>query len=111
LHLGGFPGDVTDAAVEQCESTLHSKCDTGPEAVKKMLDVFAGYGITKEQIEIRIQRKIDAITPAQFLGLRKIYNSLKDGMSTPADWFAVTEVKAKKNEPVVAPKKDEANAN
>jgi hypothetical protein len=109
--LAVIPGDVTDAAVEQCESTLQSKCDTGPEAVKKMLDVFAGYGITKEQIEIRIQRKIDAITPAQFLGLRKIYNSLKDGMSTPADWFAVTEVKTKKNEPVVAPKKEEVNGN
>jgi hypothetical protein len=103
--LAVIPGDVTDAAVEQCESTLQSKCDTGPEAVKKMLEAFTSLSVTKEQIEIRIQRKMDAITPAQFLSLRKIFNSIKDGMSKPEDWFAVTEVKTKKNESL-APKQE-----
>lgn len=93
--LGIIPGDVIDAAVGQCEQTLKSKADTSPDALKKLVDVFAGMKVTKEQIEKRIQRRLDTITPAQLIQLRKIYNSLKDGMSAPADWFEATTADAK----------------
>lgn len=89
--LGIIPGDVVEAAVVQCEATLKAKADTSPEALKKLVEAFETYKVTKEQIEKRIQRRIDAITPAQIIGLRKIYNSLKDGMSSPADWFEVEQ--------------------
>ena len=87
--LGVIPGDVIEAAVAQCELTLKAKADTGPDAIKKMMESFEKYGVTKEQIEKRIQRRLDSITPAQVVSLRKIFNSLKDGMSTPADWFEI----------------------
>jgi len=87
--LGIIPGDVIDAAVSQCEETLKAKADTSPESLKKLLDAFAGFKVTKEQIEKRIQRHLDAITPAQIVALKKIYLSLKDGMSGAADWFEV----------------------
>jgi hypothetical protein len=87
MILKVIPSDVVDAAVSQCEATLAAKADTSPEALKKLLDVFAAYKVTKEQIEKRIQRRLDTITPAQLIQLRKVYNSLKDGMSGPADWF------------------------
>lgn len=90
--LGVIPGDVVEAAVNQCEDTLKSKADTSPDALKKMLEVFEAYGVTKEQIEKRIQRRLDSITPAQVIALRKIYNSLKDGMSSPSDWFEMESV-------------------
>ena len=94
--LGIIPGDVIDAAVSQCEQTLKAKADTSPEALKKLVEAFATYKVTKEQIEKRIQRRLDTITPAQLIQLRKIYNSLKDGMSGPMDWFdaALTEERA-----------------
>lgn len=85
--LGIIPGDVIDAAVSQCEQTLKAKADTSPDALKKLVEVFASFKVTKEQIEKRIQRRLDTITPAQLVNLRKVYNSLKDGMSTQADWF------------------------
>lgn len=85
--LAVIPGDVTEAAVSQCEVTMKAKADTSAEAVKKMLDAFGTYGITREQIEKRIQRHIDAIQPAQIVALKKIYASLRDGMSVAADWF------------------------
>ena len=87
--LGVIPGDVIEAAVALCEQTLKAKADTGPDAIKKMMESFEKYGVTKEQIEKRIQRRLDSITPAQVVSLRKIYNSLKDGMSSPADWFEI----------------------
>jgi hypothetical protein len=85
--LGIIPGDVVEDAMQQVEQTLHTKAEVTPERIKKMLEVFAGYGVTREQVEVRIQRRIDALTPALFVQLGKIANSLKDGMSTAADWF------------------------
>lgn len=85
--LGVIPGDVTEEAVKQCEVTLRSSADTSPEATQKMVKAFCEYGVTKEQIEKRIQRRIDTIQPAQVISLRKIYASIKDGMSNAEDWF------------------------
>jgi hypothetical protein len=85
--LAIIPGDVTEAAVEQCDRTMREKADTSPEAVKRILEAFAKYGVSREQIEARIQRRIDSIQPAQVVSLKKVYASLRDGMSTPADWF------------------------
>ena len=97
--LGIIPGDVIDAAVSQCEQTLKAKADTSPEALKKLVEAFANYKVTKEQIEKRIQRRLDTITPAQLIQLRKIYNSLKDGMSGPADWFETVVVTMEDDNP------------
>jgi hypothetical protein len=85
--LAVIPGDVTEAAVTQCETTMHATADTSPEAMQKMVAAFADFGVTKDQIEKRIQRRLDAIQPAQVVGLKKVYASLRDGMSVAANWF------------------------
>jgi len=89
--LAAIPGDVIEAAVSQCEQTLKAKADTSPEAVKKMVEKFSEIQVTKDQIEKRIQRRVDAITPAQIISLRKVYNSINDGMSVASDWFEVVD--------------------
>lgn len=89
--LSLIPSDIVEAAVNEVESTLKAKADTSEQAVKKLADAFAQFGVTKEQIEKKIQRRLDAITPAQVIRLRKIYTSLKDSMSTSADWFEQEE--------------------
>ena len=104
--LGIIPGDVVEDAVKQCETTLNAKADTTPEGLKKVSDAFAVYGVTVKQLEARIQRRFDSITPAQVVGLRKIIVSLKDGMSKPEDWFEAVEKPDAKREAVVEkPKK------
>jgi hypothetical protein len=85
--LAIIPGDVTEAAVTQCEATMTTKADTGADAMHKMVEAFASFGVSKEQIEKRIQRRLDAIQPAQVVSLKKVYASLRDGMSAAADWF------------------------
>lgn len=87
--LAVIPGDVTEAAVAQCEVTMKSNADTSPEAMQKLVAAFEPFGVSKEQIEKRIQRRMDAIQPAQVVSLRKLYASLRDGMSAPSDWFEV----------------------
>ncbi len=85
--LALIPGDVIDGALAQCDVTLKAKADVTPEALTKMVEAFGALGVSKGQIEKRIQRRIDAITPALILQLRKIHNSLRDGMSSIEDWF------------------------
>jgi hypothetical protein len=85
--LAVIPGDVVEAAMNQAEATLHAKADTSPEAVQKMVAAFEPYGVTRDQLAKRIQRRLDAITPAQMVGLKKIWASLRDGMSVANEWF------------------------
>ena len=87
--LSVLPQDVVDAAMAQAELTLKTKADTSPEAMTKMVEAFAPFGVTKEHIETLIQRRLDAITPAQVVRLKRIYASLRDDMSTPGEWFEI----------------------
>jgi hypothetical protein len=81
-----IPTDVVEAAMEQADTTLE-KVDTSREAMAKMLAAFEPFGVTKAHIEKRIQRTLDTIKPTQVVSLKRIYASLRDGMSAPADWF------------------------
>jgi len=85
--LGVIPGDVVEMAVKQCDKTLKTSVQVTPEVIQKVKEQFAKYQITVAQIEKRIQRRIDSITPAQLVNLGKVYNSLEDGMSNVSDWF------------------------
>ena len=93
--LGVIPGDVIEAAQRQCEVTLNTHADTSPESIKRMLDTFsAEFGVTTEQVQTYLGRRADAMQPAQYVQMRKIYASLRDGMSKPGDWFKSKEEEA-----------------
>ena len=97
--LAIVPGDVVEAAVNQCELTLNTRADTSAEAMQKLVSAFSALGITQQQIEKRIQRRLDSIQPAQVVSLRKIYASLRDDMSKPGDWFELVEKDEAKEPP------------
>lgn len=88
--LGVIPGDVIEAAVTQCEETMKAAVDTSPDKIKILLQTFEAIGVSKAQIEKKIQCRLDAIRPAQVVNLRKIYRSIADGMSDIADWFEIS---------------------
>jgi hypothetical protein len=89
-----IPSDVVEAAMHQADATLKAKADTSPEAMGKMVEAFAPFGVTKEQIEKRVQRRLDAITPMQVVTLKRIYASLRDEMSEPGEWFDMSDAVA-----------------
>jgi hypothetical protein len=80
------PGEVVESAVQACELTLR-QADTSPEQMRKMVEAFRAFGVTAEMIEKRIQRRLETIAPAQMISLKKIYMSLRDGMSKPSEFF------------------------
>lgn len=86
--LAVIPADIQELAVEQCTKTL-TEGNTEPlvDRIRKMFAVFAEYGVTKEMIEKRAQRSSESFTEQNLLDLRKIYISLKDGMSKAEEWF------------------------
>lgn len=90
--LGVIPGDVTEAAVKQCEVTQANSVEVTPDAIKKMVEVFGRYGVTTEMIEKRIGRRLDAINAPVMLSLRKVHQSIKDGMGKPGDFFDIGDV-------------------
>jgi hypothetical protein len=100
--LAIIPGDVVESAVRQCELTMNSSADVSNEGIKRIIDSFAAYSVSQQQIEKRIQRRIDVIQPAQVVQLKKIYASMRDGMSSVSDWFE--EIKENKTLESILPK-------
>jgi hypothetical protein len=86
--LGVIPGDVTETALKQAEDTILKSVDLSPEGVAKVVDAFQRFGVNQAMIEKRIQTNISAITARKVVSLRRIYNSLNDGMGKVGDFFA-----------------------
>lgn len=100
-----IPKDVVDFALEQCNNTLSTKLNLTPERISSMVASFKEFGVTKEMIEDFIQRKVETIHKTQFIRLRNIYGSLRDGMASPEDFFDMKPndtlpKKEEKSEPV-----------
>lgn len=85
--LALIDGDVVEAALAQCKATQAAEVDITDDLLANMVARFEAFGVTRELIERRIQRHLSAITPAMVVSLRNIHNSLRDGMSAPAEWF------------------------
>lgn len=86
-----IPKDVQDAARDQIDVTMSTTAEVTPDSIKKLQEGFAQFGVTREQIEKRIQRRIDVMLPAQMVTMRRIYASLRDGMSDVAAWFDASD--------------------
>lgn len=87
--LAVIPLDVFDRAGHVCEVTLKSRITVDDETLAGLLEKLAEFGVTKEMIEKRIQRRYakESVTPGMILQLRRIYNSLFDKASVIGDWF------------------------
>lgn len=89
--LAVIPSDVQEAATHQIDVTLKTKIEVNDESLKKLIEAFAQFGVNQGMIEKRIQRHLSAMLPAQMLTMRRIYASLKDGMSEVSAWFEAPE--------------------
>ncbi len=89
--LGIIPGDIVDAALEECEKTLLGSKDVPlKDRIRSMVAKFSEVGVDQKQIEARLGHNIEATSIQEVVGLQKIYRSIADGMSKPAEWFEVS---------------------
>ena len=86
--LAILPNDLVEMAIAECKKTLAGNNDVPLiDRVKNMVVAFAKLGVTQEQIETRLKRKIDTITVDDLTDYIGIYNAIKHGESKAAEWF------------------------
>jgi hypothetical protein len=91
--LAILPTDLVDMAIAECKKTLAGNNDEPLiDRVKKMVVAFGKIGVTQEQIEKRLGRKVDTMTVDDFTDYIGIYNAIKQGESKIAEWFEAEKV-------------------
>lgn len=91
--LAILPSWFVEECISECKKTIAGNNDTPLiDRVKKMVLQFAKLGVTQEQIETRLKRKVDTMTVDDFTDYIGIYNAIKNGESKVADWFEAETV-------------------
>lgn len=92
--LAVIPGDIVEAAVSECERTMAGKtAEPLIDRVRKMVVAFGEYGVSQEMIEARLGHNLDATIEQELVQLRKIYQTIRDGMGKREDYFEFSPTK------------------
>ena len=92
--LGVIPGDVQDAAVEQCHKTLiEGEKKPLVDLVRDMAALFQQeFGVPLDSIEAYIGCKSEAFSMNDLVRLKRVVKSLRDGMAKREDFFNLKPV-------------------
>lgn len=87
--LAVIPGDVVDAALDQCRKTLQRGLDSGPleDKIRAMYRAFSAHGVEKDALESYLGHPLKQTTPEEFADLRSVYNAIKDNYQAREDFF------------------------
>lgn len=90
--LAIIPAYIVEMAITECRKALAGKSDEPLiDRINNMVVAFAKLGVTTEQIETRLKRKVDTMTVDDLTDYIGIYNSIKEKESKPVDWFCTEE--------------------
>ena len=105
--LAILPTDLVDMAIAECRKTIAGNNDEPLiDRVKKMVVAFGKIGVTQEQIEKRLKRKIDTMTADDFVDYTGIYNAIKNGESKIAEWFETETIASELTDALKGEKND-----
>lgn len=86
--LAILPAWFVEDAIAECKKTIAgSNSEPLIDRVKKMVVQFSKLGVTQEQIEQRLKRKIETMSVDDLVDYIGIYNAIKQGESKAAEWF------------------------
>lgn len=90
--LAILPPDLIEGAIEECKRTLAGgNGEPLSDRINKMVAAFGKYGVTTDMMIAHLGHPLDKTTPAELAELLGVYNSIKDGHQTVADWFSKPE--------------------
>lgn len=97
--LGIIPGDIVEAAQEKCKETLKSgNKEPLTDRIRKMCASFeSDFQVNTDMLEEYIGCNIDAFSENDFVRLKGVYRSLRDGMTKREDVFNINAGKKKAN--------------
>jgi hypothetical protein len=85
-----IPADVIDEAIDQARVTMRGNVkEPLADRVRKMVSAFGELGVTIDMLEGRLGHKLSALSENQFAGLRRVFQSLRDGVGERKDYFEV----------------------
>lgn len=92
--LGVIPGDVIDSAVDQCMKTLTSgNKEPLLDRVRKMAKAFEDdFSVPLAAIERYLGCNHESFSENDFVRLKNVYKSLRDGMAKREDYFELAHV-------------------
>lgn len=93
--LQALPGDIVDVAVEQCKNTLKGAYkEPLADRIRTMLTAFEkDFQVTKDMLENYIGCKSEVFSENDFVRLRNVYKSLRDGMTSREEMFDIPKPK------------------
>lgn len=96
--LAIIPGDIIEAAINQCKLTTESSEIPLADRIKAMVVKFAELGVSVELLEKRLGHNLSATIASELTTLIGVYKSIKDGFAAREDFFdfGVKEVNSAK---------------
>lgn len=85
--LAIIPGDIADAAKDECKKTMSTGVEPICDRIRKLVMAFDELGVNVDHLEKRLGHNLDATIETELVTLRGIYKSLKDGMAKREDFF------------------------
>ena len=87
--LAILPAWLVEAAINQCRKTVAAgeKGMILIDRIRVLVQMFGKFGVTQDQIEKRLKKKVDAMSEDELAEYVGIYNSIKDKDSTALSWF------------------------
>lgn len=88
--LSLIPGDLVEAAVMECRKTMNSNETPLEERLRQMVRLFGERQVTVPMIEAYVGMPIASFSENQLARMRRVYESLKDGIATREEIFDVS---------------------
>jgi hypothetical protein len=86
--LGIIPGDIVDAAMDACETTLkHAGGEPISDRLRTVVSVFGELGVTKDMLEKNLGHVLSTTSEQELVNLRKIYTTIKDNFGDVNSFF------------------------
>lgn len=106
--LGIIPGDIVEEAVEQCRKTLVSGEEKPLEDLIKdcVRTAEKAYQVPQESLEKYIGCKASAFSMNDLIRLKRVFNSIKDGMAKREEIFELPGVEKKEAQDAFAGKEE-----
>lgn len=84
-----IPTDIIEEGMTEARKTVAKRATEDPEGEKKkILDSFSSIGISPKEIQKYIRHSLDTISPPELVNLRTVFQSIRDGESTWADYIS-----------------------
>jgi hypothetical protein len=97
--LAVIPGDITEAAEEQCRKTQkEGNSEPIEDRVRKLVIAFNEMGIKVNHLEEKLGHKLESVTEDEIVSLRSIFRSLKDNIVRREDFFNLSQQEENKKQ-------------